>query len=89
LAAPLASLAGKRISLTGPQTHVALSLLPGVGALLLSGIGTPGVYGVDVAIEQEVQNQYETHQRRSLQLVLDAGSQLFVVSAEGLEPSTP
>jgi hypothetical protein len=63
-------------------------LLPGIGALLLRGIGTPGVHRVNVAIEQEVQDQYETHRRWSLKLLPGAGNQQYLASALELEPRT-
>ena len=47
----------------GAKTHIALRLLPRGAAFLLRGIGSPGIYGVNVAIQEEVQNQYETHWR--------------------------
>ena len=45
-----------------------LSLRPGGTTLWLRGIGPPGIYRVDVPIQNEVQNQYETHQRLPLKV---------------------
>ena len=45
-----------------------LSLRPGGTTLWLRGVRTPGIYRVNVPIQNEVQNQYETHQRLPLKV---------------------
>jgi hypothetical protein len=42
--------------------------LPGDTALLLRGERTPGIHRVNVAIQNELQNQYKAHQRLSLNI---------------------
>lgn len=54
-----------RISFTGREIDITPRLLAPRAAFLLRGKRTPRIYGVNVTIQSEVQNQHETHRRLS------------------------